>query len=86
MPKRAESAKKLPAYDLKGKRESKGYSQAEAADILCTTQASVARWEASGAVPEIYRKYWDLYHKVHKSASRKTMRRAAKKAADVEES
>lgn len=83
MPKRAESSKKLPPFDLKGKREAKGYSQAETAILLCADQSSIARWEASGNTPEIYRKFWELYHRVNKSASAKTMRRAAKKVMEA---
>lgn len=60
MPKR--SNEKPEPWDLKAQREKHSYTQSQAAEILCTTQASVARWEADGTTPTIYRKYWEIYH------------------------
>lgn len=77
VPKRSDESRKLPAWDLKAQREKHSYTQIQAAEILCTTQASVARWEADGNIPLIYRKYWEIYHhalKVKKAATKKVAR------------
>lgn len=84
MPKRSDESRNLPAWDLKAQREKHSYTQAKAAEILCTTQATIARWEADGATPLIYRKYWEIYHhalKVKKAAPRKARVNETKAAA-----
>jgi len=72
---------KLAAFDLKGARESRGLSQAATAEILCTTQASVSRWESEGDMPAIYRKawiqHWLLERKANGKANRSTVKRVA---------
>lgn len=49
-------------FDLKAAREKQGYNQTQAAEVLCVDQSTVARWEKTGDVPLIYRRYWALYH------------------------
>lgn len=51
----------LAAFDLKAARKMRGLSQIAVAKILCTTQPSVARWEAQGNMPEVFRKVWSLH-------------------------
>jgi len=51
----------LPAFDLKAARKAKNLSQVKVAEILCTSQPSVARWEAAGNLPAIYRKAWNSH-------------------------
>lgn len=51
----------LAAFDLKAARKMRGLSQIQTATILCTTQPSVARWEADGNMPEAFRKLWALH-------------------------
>lgn len=51
----------LAAFDLKAARKMRGLSQVETAFILCVTQPSVARWEASGNMPDVFRKVWALH-------------------------
>jgi hypothetical protein len=51
----------LAAFDLKAARKMRGLSQAAAADILCATQPSIARWEAQGNLPEVFRKVWAMH-------------------------
>lgn len=51
----------LAAFDLRAARKLRGMSQVAVAQILCTTQPSVARWEAQGNMPEVFRKVWDLH-------------------------
>lgn len=63
MPKRNEAFEKLPAFDLRGKREEKKLTQNQCAEILHVSQGTLAKWESSGAVPQIYRSYWELYWK-----------------------
>lgn len=58
------SREKLPVFDLKAARETRKLSQSDVAAILCTTQASVSRWEASGCLPAIYRKAWLAHWKL----------------------
>lgn len=54
----------LAAFDLKAARKLRGLSQVKVAEILCTTQPSVARWEAQGNLPEVFRKVWELHWKI----------------------
>lgn len=61
MPKVSKQQASLPAFDLKAEREKRGKTQAEVAQMLFTTQSSVARWEADGDMPQIHRAYWELY-------------------------
>lgn len=63
------SREKLPAFDLKAARETRNLSQAAAATILCTTQASVSRWEAAGNLPAIYRKAWVQHWQVEENSN-----------------
>lgn len=79
MPKRAVAEKSLPPFDLKGAREAKGLNQQKTAEILCASQGSIARWEADGSAPLIYRKYWDLYWSVNHGNKRKAKVSASKK-------
>lgn len=48
----------LPAFDLRAARKARKLSQVKVAEILCTSQPSVARWESNGNLPAIYRKAW----------------------------
>lgn len=57
----------LAAFDLKAARKVRGLSQAKTALILCATQPSVARWEAQGNMPEVFRKVWALYWQLEDS-------------------
>lgn len=75
MPKLSSAAKKLAPYDLKGEREKRDLNQSETAALLFTTQSTVARWEADGSTPQIYREYWRLHW-----ANVKPPKRAAKAA------
>lgn len=52
------------AFDLKGEREKRQLSQTAVAEILCTTQASVSRWEACGTIPDVFRKVWILHWRI----------------------
>lgn len=61
MPKRAEAEKELPPYDLKAERKKRKITQLVAMEILCCSQPSITRWEQTGKLPLIYRKYWELY-------------------------
>jgi len=73
---------KLAAFDLKGARESRGLSQAATAEILCTTQASVSRWESEGDMPAIYRKAWTQHWLLERSnGNNRSVRQAARGAA-----
>jgi DNA-binding XRE family transcriptional regulator len=71
MPKRSETDKALPAFDLKAARESKGLTQIETAQLLSAAQSTIAKWEADGRVPKIYRDYWELYWKHAKPNKKK---------------
>lgn len=74
MPKRNDANKSLPQFDLKSARESRKLTQQETAELLCTTQGTIARWEADGSMPTLERRYWALYWKgrpVPKSAKAK---------------
>lgn len=72
--------KEVAAFDLKGARESRGLSQTAAAAILCTTQASVSRWEASGNIPDVFRKLWDQHWQLEGDANDKGTNRGARGA------
>lgn len=74
MPRRAPTETK---FDLKAAREKEGLTQTECADVLCTTQGTIARWESDGMMPEIYRRYWKLHLAGKKTAApkRKVARR-----------
>jgi transcriptional regulator with XRE-family HTH domain len=61
----------LAAFDLKGARQARGLSQIATAEILCSTQPSVARWEAAGNTPAVYRKVWELHWKLENAAAKK---------------
>ena len=77
MPARSAEQRALPPWDLKAQREKHGYTQAKAAEILFTTQATVARWESDGNTPMIYRKYWEIWHNAKK------VKKAQKKSVKV---
>lgn len=62
MPMRSTAHAALPPFDLRAAREAKVYTQEECATLLCVTQSTINRWETDGNMPEIYRKYWALYH------------------------
>lgn len=64
MPRRAANEKDLVAFDLKADRKKRELSQEQAAEIMCASQASVARWEASGQCPAVYRKAWVQHWKL----------------------
>jgi DNA-binding XRE family transcriptional regulator len=49
-------------FDLKAAREKHGYTQTQTAEILDVDQSTIARWERTGEVPMIYRRFWVLYH------------------------
>lgn len=66
---RSPEEKKLPAFDLLAAREAKGLTQAETAELLESSQSSIARWESEGSLPRIYRKFWQLYWQTHKPVS-----------------
>jgi transcriptional regulator with XRE-family HTH domain len=63
MPRRQVSAQSALAFDLKADRKKHKISQVKAAEILCVTQPTVARWEKSGGMPHIYRVVWNLHWK-----------------------
>lgn len=67
MPKRAQAEKELPAFDLKAERSARKLSQMATAEILCTSQGSITRWEKDGSMPLIYRKFWELYWQLEDS-------------------
>lgn len=72
----------LAAFDLKAARKMRGLSQIQTATILCTTQPSVARWEADGNMPEAFRKLWALHwqqeDKANDAGSNKRSRKSSK--------
>jgi transcriptional regulator with XRE-family HTH domain len=80
MPKRSAAEKDLPPFDLKAAREAKGWSQIQTAEFFTAGQSSVARWEADGSLPSIYRKYWALYWE-HEALKAKQPRKSAKRKA-----
>jgi len=45
---------------LRSRREHLGQSQAEAAELLRTTQGNVSRWERDLSEPRDAQTYWDL--------------------------
>lgn len=51
----------LVAFDFKSARKAKGLSQTAAAEIICATQPSVARWESEGNMPLVFRKVWEQH-------------------------
>lgn len=59
--KRGANQKAAAPYDLKAVRERLQLTQKDMATLLEAGQSSVARWEAEGTLPLIYRKYLDLY-------------------------
>lgn len=67
MPKRNEANASLPHFDLRAAREARKLTQMAAAELLCTTQGTVARWEESGQMPLLERRYWALYWKHSKT-------------------
>lgn len=81
MPKRSDTDKSLPPFDLKAAREARGLTQAEAAELLHASQPSIARWEGEGNLPQIYRSYWELYWKHHQQPKQKTKAKAKAKSA-----
>lgn len=72
---------KIAAFDLKAARESRKLSQDAVAAILCTTQASVSRWESAGTLPAVYRKAWDQHWQLEDLLNGETNRTTAKRAA-----
>lgn len=84
MSKRNAANKGLPQFDLKAARESRKLTQQEVAELLCTTQGTIARWEAEGSMPLLERRYWTLYWKGRPlPKARKSKRAAAVKPADA---
>lgn len=71
MPKRSIADKDLKPFDLKAEREAKRLTQADAAELLCASQASIARWESDGTLPRIYRKYWQLHWQHNRPPAKK---------------
>jgi len=69
----------LAAFDLKAARKMRGLSQVQTAVILCSTQPSVARWEADGNLPEAFRKLWTLHWQQEDKANDKGTNRRARK-------
>jgi len=69
----------LAAFDLKAARKMRGLSQVQTAVVLCSTQPSVARWEADGNLPEAYRKLWELHWQQEDKANDKGTNRRARK-------
>lgn len=78
MPKKTAAAKELPQFDLRAAREARGLTQVEVAELLCTTQGTVARWEADGSLPALERKYWSLHWKHTKAPKVKQSKRRAR--------
>lgn len=54
----------LVAFDLRAARKERNLSQLQTAEMLCTTQPTISRWEAEGTTPAIVRKAWDLHWKL----------------------
>lgn len=67
-------------FDLKSEREKRRLSQTAIAEILCSTQASVSRWESSGMMPNVHRKLWELHWKLEGRANDKGTNRGFGKA------
>jgi hypothetical protein len=72
---------KIAAFDLKAARETRKLSQDAVAAILCTTQASVSRWESAGTLPAVYRKAWDQHWELEDLANGETNRATVKRVA-----
>lgn len=70
----------IAAFDLKAARQTRGVSQLEAAEILCTTQPSVSRWEAEGNMPAVYRKVWMQHWQLEKLTHGKHDKRTDKRS------
>jgi hypothetical protein len=70
----------LAAFDLKAARKMRGLSQVQTAVILCSTQPSVARWEADGNLPEAYRKLWALHWQQEDKTNDKGTNRSTRKS------
>lgn len=51
----------LVAFDLKTARKERKLSQLQTAEMLCTTQPTISRWEAEGTTPAIVRKAWNQH-------------------------
>lgn len=83
MPKRNEAGRELPHFDLRAAREARKMTQVEAAELLCTTQGTVARWEATGQMPLLERRYWALHWRHTKTPKAARSKRRAKVAADA---
>jgi transcriptional regulator with XRE-family HTH domain len=66
MPRLSRDGSDIVLFDLKAAREARNLTQIAIADILCTSQASVARWEKSGAMPKCERKLWEYHWIIHK--------------------
>lgn len=66
MPRLSKQQASLPAFDLKAAREKRELTQMQTAQLLFTTQSTIARWEHDGDAPEIVRAYWDLYWRVNR--------------------
>jgi transcriptional regulator with XRE-family HTH domain len=81
VPKRAEAEKALPAFDLKAARQARRITQNQAKELLCTSQASITRWEKEGTMPLIYRKYWELHWSTEDAKQSKTKPNVAGKSA-----
>lgn len=72
MPRRAVREKDLVAFDLKAERKKRELSQEETAEIMCASQASIARWEASGQCPAVYRKAWTQHWELEDAIKRES--------------
>lgn len=81
MPKVSKQQAALPAFDLKAERERRDLTQTQVAQMLFTTQSSVARWETDGDAPQLVRAYWSLYWK-----TQKPQKKGGKNVAAVEKS
>lgn len=75
----------LVAFDLKAARKTRNLSQLQTAEMLCTTQPTISRWEAEGTTPAIVRKAWeqhwqleDLKNDVHTSVGKDRMQGVSK--------
>lgn len=77
MPKRGANQKEAAPYDLKATRERLSLTQAEMAKLLEAGQSSIARWEAEGSIPLIYRKYLELYEQRQIQALKAKRKRVA---------
>lgn len=71
MPRRSEAQKVADPFDLKAVRERLGLKQHAMADLLAAGQSSIARWEAEGSIPLIYRKFLHLYEQVNRGTNKR---------------